>query len=427
MLSESETKTLVTGTPILAHRFDIVKVLGQGAAGAVFLARDLSSSGDFVALKVLTNSAAFDENTRQRFIEEFRACQKIQHENVVRSYEYIELDDGVAFTMEFVEGYDLSKLIYKRKYGWDEIDSILQQILEALGELHRNNIVHRDIKLENVLITSTGIVKLVDLGLIRKMDQDGLTRTGVLLGTAQYMPPEYVNNGIYDQRSDLYAVGLLLYEVLSGRRRLQKMHGRDALEYLVSTGFKVERIQDSPLGEIPNKYHLILQRALEPRPKKRYQTAAEMKADFTLPIRPVANNPIGSLKKHENYGSSSEWFSTRTLLGAFAILVIGVMVGVPIRASLSKSAGYGNYSGDLIGEDGSVREVRAALSQNGTFIVLGLPGCKSGFVNPTTNEVTCARGGVRVRLASESSGSLSGEISDQMTSINYRIRLKLEP
>ena len=262
----------------MANRFEVLGILGEGGASAVYRVADREHNNEERALKILLNNEAFDEHTLARFKDELRVCQQIRHPNIIEAYDLIALDKTIAFTMEYVPGSDLGRIFAQRQIQYEEIDKIFTQFLSALAELHKHNIVHRDIKLENVLIRNDGVVKLTDLGLIKHQDSKGLTRTGVLLGTAQYMPPEYIKAGKYDERGDIYATGVMLYEILTRKRRLHDKPGMQAIEHLLKTRFEIPKL---PLEGLPRKYQTLIERSLDPSPRKRYQTPSEMLVDFT--------------------------------------------------------------------------------------------------------------------------------------------------
>lgn len=274
--------TVIDSTPLLAERFRVIRPLGEGSAGVVYHVADLQRDNKEVALKILTNKDAFDEHTLRRFEEEIKVMQRLRHANLIEAYDLIQLEDTIAFTMELVKGLDLGKLYNKTQLEHGEIDSIFKQLLLGLQELHSNGIVHRDIKLENVLICDDGSVKLSDLGLMKKSDLKDLTRTGVLLGTAQYMPPEYITASQFDNRGDIYACGVMLYEMLSGKRRLAELKGMEAIEHLIRSGFELPKL---PLHGVAQKYMRIIEKATLKNPKKRYQTALEMAQDFCPELR----------------------------------------------------------------------------------------------------------------------------------------------
>jgi eukaryotic-like serine/threonine-protein kinase len=284
--------SIIESRPLLVSRFEVVDLLGEGSAGAVYRVKDRERGDKEVALKILNNQEAFDENTLQRFFEELRICQTLNHPNLVKAYELIESEEVIAFTMEYVDGSDLRIFIGTGRVPFDMLDSIFEQLLSALELLHTNGIIHRDIKLENILIDKKGVVKLTDLGLVKNKWRDALTRTGVRLGTLPYMPPEYVKRGQYDARSDIYTTGIMLYELLSGKRRLIDRPGNEALQYLIRTKFRVPRIRKTG---VPQKYHYIVQKAMNPSPRKRFQSASDMREAFIRPkLRNLRKVPAGN-------------------------------------------------------------------------------------------------------------------------------------
>ena len=275
MSSSSDTQIL--REPVLFNRFEVVRTLGQGAAGTVYQVKDRSQGHKLVALKVLTDMEAFDENTLRRFKDEFLVCQKIRHPNLVEAYDFFELGSAVAFSMEYISGVDLGRLFEQRHLKYEEIEPMFSDILSALHELHKQGVVHRDLKLENILVADNGVAKLSDLGLLKKPQDKGLTKTGILLGTAPYFPPEYIKRSRYDQRGDIYALGIMLWELLTHKRWLHDKRGMEAIEHLIKTKFKIPEIT---MTGLPEKFKKILRKALDPDPEKRYQTVLEMRDAF---------------------------------------------------------------------------------------------------------------------------------------------------
>lgn len=323
MSRQTNTPTVVLAQPALVDRFTILGVLGEGAAAAVYRVQDRERAGQVMALKVLTNKAAFDENTMRRFTSEWKVCQHLNHPNIVRAYDFFEFGNTVAFTMEYVDGVDLFRLISSHRPSYQQVDMIFSNILNGLEELHRNKILHRDLKLENVLIGKNKEVKLADLGLMKSKGVGDLTRAGVLLGTVQYMPPEYIRSNRYDHRGDLYAVGLMLFEVLARERRMADVPSAQIIEQLIKTKFAVPF---EKLVNIPSKYHLILDRALAYRPDRRYQSADEMRRGFSeeLAEKTVASTPFGKGVKPVLKPKSTKRsiFTFRNLLLVLLLLIM---------------------------------------------------------------------------------------------------------
>jgi serine/threonine-protein kinase len=260
--------------PELADRFEIVEVLGFGSEAFVYLARDRACGGREVALKLLVDDKVFAAETTQRFLDEASLSAEIQHPNIVKSYDIIQLDGTVAMTMEFVDGEDLAERLKRGAIPNEQVEHIFVQLCSALEALHAHGICHRDLKLENIFLRADGVVKLGDFGLMLR-PQSGEPRSTCLLGTPPYMPPEYVEGGAYDYRGDLWAAGLVLYEIATGRRRLAGKHGSAALDYLVKTDYRIPALT---LAGLPKKFVRIIERALEIEPLKRFQSAQEMRA-----------------------------------------------------------------------------------------------------------------------------------------------------
>lgn len=264
----------ILARPELADRFEILEVLGFGSEAFVYLARDRARDGQAVALKLLVNDKVFAEETVRRFIDQGSVSAEISHPNIVAAYDVIHLEDTLAITMEFVDGIDLAERLKRGSLSFAEIEHIFVQICSALEALHAHGIFHRDLKLENLFLRTDGVVKLGDFGLMLRNEAEP-TRSSSLLGTPPYMPPEYVEGGAYDARGDLWAAGLVLYELATGRRRLSGKHGSAALDYLVRTDYRIPALT---LTGLPRKFVRIIERALEINPSKRFQTAQEMRA-----------------------------------------------------------------------------------------------------------------------------------------------------
>ena len=280
----TDTVSLFRSHPGWAERFQVIRLLGEGSAGLVYHVLDRRRDNAEMAFKILINKDAYDENTLVRFRREMEVCQNLRHPNLVEAYDFLEDGGKVGFTMEFVGGLDLGKLCARARLEYSEIDRVLEELLSALDELHRKAIVHRDVKLENIMMRNDGVIKLGDLGLVKLCEATKITRTGVLLGTAQYMPPEYIKYNRYEPAGDIYSVGVALYEMLSGKRRLAGLNGMEAIRHLFKTGFDMPR---EDLGAAPERYRRLLGRALSNNPKKRYQNAGEMLKE----LRSMLENP----------------------------------------------------------------------------------------------------------------------------------------
>ena len=191
--------------------YRIIEKLGEGGMGVVYKAEDLKL-GRPVALKFLSSSIV-DDKTRQRFIHEARAASALEHPNICAIHEIDETPEGQMFiVMPCYEGESLQAKIERGPLKLDEAVEIAIQVASGLAKAHEKGIVHRDIKPGNIFVTSDGLAKIVDFGLAKLSGQTKLTRTGAAPGTVSYMSPEQLRGGDIDHRSDIWALGVVLYE-----------------------------------------------------------------------------------------------------------------------------------------------------------------------------------------------------------------------
>ncbi|MBD3412972.1 MAG: tetratricopeptide repeat protein [Candidatus Aminicenantes bacterium] len=219
----SGTKTLITPKiemgvgSTFADRYHIIEKLGKGGMGSVYKARDINID-EPVALKILNPEIASDEQTIQRFRNELKLTRKISHRNICRVYDLNE-HEGIHFiSMEYVSGEDLKSLIHRiGQLTVGKAVIIARQVCEGLHEAHRLGVIHRDLKPQNVMIDREGNAKIMDFGIARSAKSKGLTEDGAIVGTPEYMSPEQVEGREVDGRSDIYSLGIILYEMLTGR------------------------------------------------------------------------------------------------------------------------------------------------------------------------------------------------------------------
>jgi tetratricopeptide (TPR) repeat protein/predicted Ser/Thr protein kinase len=268
---------LERGTILGTGRYEILDNLGQGAMGAVYKAKDRELDR-LVALKVVQPELAASKNILKRFKQELILARQITHRNVVRIFD-IGDTDGVKFiTMEFIDGSDLKSVILQRgKFPAKEAVGIVQQICHALEAAHNEGVVHRDLKPQNIMIDRTGRVVVMDFGIAHSKDLPGLTMTGALVGTPEYMSPEQARGEKTDARTDIFAVGIVFYELLTGKLPFRG-------ETLVETMFKRTREQATPPVDldhaVPIQANHIVMKCLETDPAKRYQNAKEVLEDL---------------------------------------------------------------------------------------------------------------------------------------------------
>src|SRR5215471_17585964 len=202
---------------ILAGRYRLLRVLGEGGMGAVYQARD-QELDRMIALKVIRPELAGNPAILQRFKQELILARHVTHKNVVRIFDLGE-SDGIKFiTMEYVDGEDLRVLLKRQgKFSPKDAVHVIEQVCRALDAAHAEGVIHRDLKPQNIMRDKQGRIVVMDFGLARSLESDGMTQTGALVGTLEYMSPEQALGSSLDQRSDLFAVGLIFFELLTSK------------------------------------------------------------------------------------------------------------------------------------------------------------------------------------------------------------------
>ncbi len=270
--------SLQPGT-VIAGRYEVIKCLGSGNMGLVYACRHRELSGHIVAVKVLFPEVAQDKVAAARFRNEIFASYGVSHPNVVRAYEYLRDGELLAYTMEYVAGGDLAERLGSRDQliSIAEIIRFLSEMSAGLQAIHDAGIVHRDMKPENIMLTKDGHVKIADFGIARTGTGPRLTEHGGVVGTIEYVSPEYMLNSQVDWRSDIYALGIIGYEMITGEAAFQG-------ESVYATMTKKLKQDPEPPSlkrpECPPGLDKIILHAMERDPEKRYQSAAEMFNDL---------------------------------------------------------------------------------------------------------------------------------------------------
>jgi len=222
-ISDSHTKTLETPTDELtrgttfASRYEIIEELGKGGMGRVYRVLDKKIDEE-MALKLLKPEIADEMKTIQRFRNELKYARKIAHKNVCRMYDFNEEQEAPYITMEYVAGEDLKSFIERSgKLTEEKAIVIAKDVCEGLAEAHRLGVVHRDLKPQNIMIDKDGNARIMDFGIARSLEAKGITEKGAMIGTPDYMSPEQVEGKETDGRSDIYSLGIILYEMVAGR------------------------------------------------------------------------------------------------------------------------------------------------------------------------------------------------------------------
>ncbi len=258
-------------------RYRIIGEVGRGGMGVVYKAQDTRLERT-VALKFLTSPSTLGEESRERFIHEAQAISELDHPNICTVHEFDQTEAGEMYiVMAFYGGESLRNKIQRGPVAVkDAIDTTIQ-VARGLEKAHRKGIVHRDIKPANLLITEDGMVKIVDFGLAKLAGKTHLTRTGSTLGTVAYMSPEQAQGKEVDHRTDLWSLGVVLYEMLTGKLPFKAEHDISLLHSIIYE--KPQRLK-SVKPEVPPELERIVHRALEKRPESRYSSAEAMLEDL---------------------------------------------------------------------------------------------------------------------------------------------------
>ena len=259
-------------------RYRIVRELGRGAMGIVYLAED-SVLARTVALKMiaLTGSDSERDTAEARFRQEARAAGGISHPSIITIYDVGREGDAAFIAMELVEGRELRELIRDGSLQPAQSIEIAAMVAEALHYAHERGVIHRDIKPGNIMVLADGRVKIMDFGIARLQEPTVKTQTGVLLGSPQYMSPEQISGQALDGRADVFSLGIVLYEMLTGVKPF------DAAD-LTQVHFWVVNLPAKPPSErrpgLPPVVDFIIARALKKKAEERYATAAELAKDL---------------------------------------------------------------------------------------------------------------------------------------------------
>ncbi len=277
------TKTLetpreeLTSGSLFAGRYQIIDELGKGGMGKVFRVLDKKLNEE-VALKLIKPEISSDKNTVERFRNELKLSRKIIQKNIARMFDLNEEKGTHYITMEYVRGEDLKRLI--RKIGQlsaGQALPIAKQICEGLGEAHRLGVVHRDLKPQNVMVDEEGNARIMDFGIARSIESKGITDAGVMIGTPEYMSPEQVEGKEVDLRSDIYSLGVILYEMVTG-----KVPFEGDTPFTIGVKHKSEKPKDPREinTHIPEDLSVVILKCLEKDKEKRYQSAAEVRSEL---------------------------------------------------------------------------------------------------------------------------------------------------
>lgn len=314
--------TAGTKSDAIGH-YRIKQKLGSGGMGEVYLAEDTKLHRD-VALKVMPLDVADDPQRRSRFLQEAHAASSLNHPNVSTIYEVGESDGTIFIAMEYIDGRTLSQVRESRTIEIDEVLDIALQVSDALDEAHARGIVHRDIKSANIMLTARGHAKMLDFGLAKLLapgpSEDEETKVkstpGLVVGTSYYMSPEQALGRPVDQRSDLFSLGVLLYELVTGKLPFKGGSTTETIE-------KITHSQPDPIARfnysVPPEMERIIRKLLEKDPARRYQSAREVHVDLKNLKRDTSSGEVAPGPKRVQ--------RKRFLLIVATAVVLAVLIG----------------------------------------------------------------------------------------------------
>ena len=307
------------GSTILHYK--ILEKLGEGGMGVVYLAED-TKLGRKVALKFLPQHISVDSEAKARFEIEARAAAALNHPNIATIHNIEETDNEMFIVMEYIKGKELKDIIVETRdrvsLQINEVIKIATQIADGLEAAHKEGITHRDIKTGNIMITESGIVKVMDFGLAKVKGGSKVTQMGSTVGTIDYMSPEQTRGDEVDSRADIWSLGVVIYEMLTGKMPFRGDYNQAIIYSILNEEpLPAERETDERLGHIISK-------ALKKNPEERYQTAGEMAEElWTI-------SQDGEVKREKTKGSKLPWIAA----GA-AVIVIAIALYLFMYSSKS--------------------------------------------------------------------------------------------
>src|SRR6266699_484476 len=347
--SDAAAKGQLKPGSVLAERYEILQLLGQGGMGAVYKARD-KELDRIVALKLIRSEFAKNPEILRRFKQELILARQVTHKNVIRIYDLGQADGIKFITMDFVEGRDLRQLLVEKgKFPPEQAARIMLQICRALEAAHTEGVIHRDLKPHNIMLDSGGRAYVMDFGIARSAYLPGMTQTGALIGTPEYMSPEQARGEKLTERSDLFSLGVIFYELLTGK----SPYPADA-----PLGTLWKRLQEKakPPSEIdatvPKPLSDIVMNALEIEPEKRLSSAREMGHQLEIWLGPSAGSSTIFLPAP---GAPVYWKWASAALGVLLVAtVVALRLTGPSRPALVHApvsvlvADFTNFTGDSV-------------------------------------------------------------------------------
>lgn len=275
---------------MLSGRYEVLKRVGSGGMADVYMAKDHKLNRN-VAVKVLKSEYVEDEKFLKKFEAEAQAVARLAHPNIVNIYD-VGIEDGINYiVMELAEGITLKEYIRKKGYlSPKETVEISTQIASAISHAHKNHIIHRDIKPQNILVSDTGIIKVTDFGIAKATSSNTVTSTATAMGSVHYISPEQAKGRFCDEKSDIYSLGITMYEMVTGHVPFDHENGVTiALMHLQNEITPPSQIRDG----IPDSLEKIILKCTMKKPEERYQTADDLIADLRLVFEDTSGGYVG--------------------------------------------------------------------------------------------------------------------------------------
>ena len=340
-------------TPNRVSHFEIKETLGAGGMGVVYKAFD-TKLNRFVAIKSLAGHLAHNPEFKKRFLIEAQAAAALNHPNIATIYETLEENNDAYIVMEFIEGEELTKKISGNRLKVSEAVDYAIQIAEGLKSAHEKGIVHRDIKSQNIMVTGSNNVKIMDFGLAKLAGQSMMTQLGTTVGTINYMSPEQSRGDEIDQRTDLWALGVVFYEMLTGKLPFKAAY-EQAIIYAILN--EEPKPVSGIVKDVPKEIDEITKNLLAKKPDNRYQSADELLVDLKaikqsletgIPVEQIKSSVstaeyINKLKQEK---AAVPAFSRKRVIISTAALVLLLMVFLFKGGDILNLLGIGSLSGD---------------------------------------------------------------------------------
>ena len=329
------THELTTGSTF-AGRYQVIEELGKGGMGRVYKVFDTDIK-EKVALKLLKAEIASDKETIERFSNELKYARKVRHKNVCGMYDLGKAEGTHFITMEYVQGEDLKSMI--RMAAGLSIGAVLsigRQICDGLAEAHSLGVVHRDLKPQNIMIDKGGNAKIMDFGIARSLRDKGITGPSVLIGTPEYMSPEQAEAKEVDHRSDIYSLGIILYEMATGR---VPFGGETALSIAMKHKGEIPKNPKEFNAHIPDDLAGVILKCLEKERSRRYQTALDVRAELERVEKglPTTERVAPERQPFTSREITVKFRLKKLIIPALAILAIAI-IGVVLLKVMTKKA-----------------------------------------------------------------------------------------